>query len=183
MSGTASPRVRPARPADADRIVALSGNVQAALTASGSLQQFGPIPAATVAAHIAAGTALVLDDGVDLVGGVFIEPEFAPASPELLTIFAKLSLPPDAAPRWWLQKLMIAPQRQGNGLGLLLLDAARARVRAQGGGTIVLDCWAGNAKLRAFYTAAGFHFHGEFVEEDFSVAAFTWPATERVNAL
>lgn len=155
--------------------MALSGRVQAALTASGSLQQFGPIPAATVAAHIAAGSALVLDGSAALLGGVFIEPEFAPVSADLLMIFAKLSLPASAAPRWLLHKLMIAPERQGGGLGLLLLDAAKQRV-AERGGTLALDCWAGNAKLRAFYSAAGFRFHGEFTEEDFSVAAFIWTA-------
>jgi GNAT superfamily N-acetyltransferase len=175
MSNETALRVRPATRDDEAAIVTLSASVQARLTASGSLQQFGPIAAATVAAHVAAGSSLVLDDGAALLGSVFIEPEFAPATPELLTIFAKLSLPASTAPRWWLQKLMIAPERQGNGLGVLLLAAAKQRV-AERGGTIMLDCWSGNAKLRAFYSAAGFHFHGEFFEEDFTVAAFTWTA-------
>jgi GNAT superfamily N-acetyltransferase len=176
MSNEPAMRVRPATSGDEAAIVALSASVQARLTASGSLQQFGPIPAATVAAHVAAGSSLVLDDGAALLGGVFIEPEFAPATPDLPSIFAKLSLPAAAAPRWWLQKLMIAPERQGGGLGVLLLNAAKERVAGCGGGTIMLDCWAGNTKLRAFYSAAGFRFHGEFIEEDFAVAAFTWTA-------
>ncbi len=169
--------VRPATPRAIDAIVELSRRVQERLTASGSLQQFGPIPRETVAAHVAAGSALLLvDTGGELLGGVLVEPEWAPASAEIGRVFTELALPPSRGPRWWLQKLMIAPERQGGGLGHLLLDGVRRHIVAHGGGTVVLDCWAGNEKLRGFYLADGFHFHGEFHEEGYDVAAFTWTA-------
>ncbi len=169
--------VRPARQEEIDAIVELSRRVQQRLTASGSLQQFGPIPRVTAAAHVAAGSALLLiDGGGEPIGGVFVEPEWAPATPEFGRVFAELALPPCRGPRWWLQKLMIAPERQGGGLGHLLLDGVRRHIVAHGGGTVVLDCWAGNDKLRAFYLAAGFRFHGEFHAEGYDVAAYTWTA-------
>jgi hypothetical protein len=34
-------------------------------------------------------------------------------------------------------------------------------------GAIVLDCWAGNSKLRDFYQQAGFTSHGIFAVEDY----------------
>lgn len=175
--------VRPATVDEVDTIVDLSRRVQERLTASGSLQQFGPLPRETADAYVAAGCALVLarnerdHETEPLLGGVFIEPERAPVASEIARVFAELALPPARGPRWWLQKLMIAPERQGGGLGHLLLDGVRRHVSAHGGGTVLLDCWAGNAKLRAFYLKDGFSFHGEFREEGrYDVAAFTWTA-------
>jgi hypothetical protein len=40
--------------------------------------------------------------------------------------------------------------------------------------TIVLDCWAGNAKLRDFYQRAGFTSHGIFPVQDFEVMVFVF---------
>lgn len=165
-------RVRPAQPEDLSAIAAMSQAVQDRLTASGSLQEFGPIPEATIAAHIAARTAHVLDA---VVGGVFVECEQAPVTPNLAAIFRTLKAPRAGGPRWWLQKLMIAPDRQSDGLGLVLLDGVKRHVASQGGGTIVLDCWAGNVKLRDFYARAGFRLHGEFhADGGYDVAAFTF---------
>jgi GNAT superfamily N-acetyltransferase len=166
--------VRPARLDEVAALVDVSRRVQERLTASGSLQQFGPIPYTIVAAHSAAGTALALDDDGALIGGVLVEPDTAPVRRDLETVFAAIGLPPAGRTRWYLQKLMIAPERQGDGLGNLLLDGARQLVRERGGGLLALDCWAGNEKLRAFYTAAGFTLHGEFAAGGFDVAAFTW---------
>jgi len=169
--------VRAATAGEIDAIVDLSRRVQERLSASGSLQQFGPIPRAAAAAQIAAGNALVLLDGAGaLLGGVFVEPERAPASSAIARVFAELARPPSQGPRWWLQKLMIAPERQGDGRGHVLLDGVPRHVEAHGGGTVILDCWAGNARLRAFYLADGFSFHGEFHADGYDVAAFTWTA-------
>jgi GNAT superfamily N-acetyltransferase len=168
--------VRPAVTDEIDAMVALSRRVQEKLTASGSLQQFGPIPRASVADYVARGCALVLVEAAagELLGGVFIEPEFAPVSSQIARVFNELDLPAVHSPRWWLQKLMIAPERQGGGLGNVLLAGVRRHVEAHGGGTVLLDCWAGNEKLRAFYCADGFSLHGEFHAEGYDVAAFTW---------
>jgi len=164
--------VRPAEPPDIAAIVDLSRRVQERLTASGSLQEFGPIPTETVAAHVAAGTAHVLERDEGIIGGVFLEPEATPVTPRLRAMLAGWGLNTDGTPLWFLQKLMVAPEERGAGLGLTLLDAAREHVRSHDGGAIVLDCWAGNDKLRAFYTDAGFHLHGVFREKEYEVAVF-----------
>lgn len=169
--------VRRAIADDVPALVELSRRVQDKLTASGSLQQFGPIPRATVAAHVAAGSASVLVAGADVIGDMFVEPNSdEPVTPGLAEILRKLGFTAADAPLWFLQKLMIAPERQGDGLGRLLLDAARAHILATGGGTLALDCWVGNGKLRDFYTRAGFTLHGEYRDEGFAVAVFRWNA-------
>jgi GNAT superfamily N-acetyltransferase len=161
--------VRPATTSDIAYIADLSARVQAKLTASGSLQQIGHIPIVQVAAQVAARTASLLIEGDKLRGSVFVEPMTEQILPDI-------PRPPQAAsgtPLWFLQKLMIEPQLQGRGLGNLLLDAAKEVVATQGG-ILLLDCWAGNTKLRAFYTNAGFKLYGVFPVRDFEIAIFTW---------
>lgn len=41
-------------------------------------------------------------------------------------------------------------------------------------GRALLDCWAGNAALRDFYTRAGFTHLGDFPEADYRVSVFGW---------
>jgi len=166
-------QVRIAEAGDIATILELSQQVQEWLTASGSLQEFGPIPVATIVAHVAAGTAHVLDDVGVLKGGAFVEPAAAPVTPELAQILASLRLLPAAQRLWWLQKLMVAPDYQGHGLGLMILEGVKLHVAVHGGELVGLDCWAGNAKLRDFYTRAGFQLHGELAESGFEVAVFT----------
>lgn len=55
----------------------------------------------------------------------------------------------------------------------MFLKEALSLLRAkEGAGIVVLDCWAGNGKLRAFYERVGFVLHGEFPEEDYRIAVF-----------
>ena len=54
-------------------------------------------------------------------------------------------------PHYYLHALMIEPAEQGKGLGLRFLDGVREQVVPDQRGTIILDCWAGNHKLRDFY--------------------------------
>jgi GNAT superfamily N-acetyltransferase len=77
-------------------------------------------------------------------------------------------------PVWFLSKLMIDPARQGSGLGYSLLEGVQADVARRGAGAIVLDCWAGNDTLRAFYSRAGFTLYGVFPAGGFEVAVFVW---------
>jgi hypothetical protein len=39
---------------------------------------------------------------------------------------------------------------------------------------LYLDCWAGNKKLRNFYSNAGFDFIGDFPEEDYMISVFKY---------
>jgi GNAT superfamily N-acetyltransferase len=193
------PAVRRASPADVDWIVGLSARVQAALTASGSLQQIGPLPRAMVESAVQAGNAFLLEvrppqteDGFQLggrpfqakvgfqieapagrVGSVLVDPAATyPALP--LAEWGLDALPP---PHWYLHALMLEPSYQGRGLGKPFLDGVQDRVVPNRHGTIILDCWAGNHKLRDFYHRAGFRLHGVFPTPlGFDVAVFVSPA-------
>lgn len=160
--------VRSATIADSSYIVNLSARVQDALIASGSLQQLGPIPDERVAALVAGSYAHILIDSRRPIGSVFV----APASEEIIARFGPQPFA-EGKPVWFLSKLMIEPQQQGKGLGNLLLDAAKDIV-TRIGGVLALDCWAGNDKLRMFYTRAGFRLHGIFPDNQFEVAVFIW---------
>ena len=161
--------VRPATASDITYIANLSARVQAKLTTSGSLQQIGPIPITQVAVQVAAGNAYLLERDGQPLGSVFLEPMME-------QILPGVPRPPRVAsgtPLYFLSKLMIEPQMQGQGLGNLLLDATK-EVVAKSGGILLLDCWAGNDKLRAFYTNAGFKLYGVFPVSDYEIAVFTW---------
>lgn len=171
----ADPAVRRATPADVDWIVALSARVQTALTASGSLQQIGPLPRAMVESAVQAQNAFLLEDPSGGLGSVLVDPAAAyPALP--LAAWGLDALP---APHWYLHALMLEPSQQGKGLGKRLLDGVRERVVPGQHGTIILDCWAGNHKLRDFYQRAGFLLHGVFPTSlGFGVAVFISPAPQ-----
>ena len=161
-------KVRRAERDDIAFIVDLSRRVQEKLSASGSLQQIGPIPRETVAAQVNAGTAHILDEGSRRLGSVFVEP--VPVES-----LGRWKLDDPALKPWFLHKLMLEPGEQGRGLGAHFLEGIKAYVASwQPGGTIVLDCWAGNDKLRDFYTRAGFKLHGVFPANGFEVAVFTY---------
>jgi methyltransferase len=164
--------VRIAKPPDIESIVALSGRVQDTLTATGSLQQIGPIPAATVAAHVAAGTSYVLNRSGQVIGSLFMEPVTdTPISPNLRSNFEAWQFDL-TQPHWFLQRFMLAPEARGEGLGRLLLDTVVMGVAARGGGTVVLDCWAGNTKLRRYYHDAGFSLKRDWNTGEFEIAVF-----------
>lgn len=160
--------VRPATPADIAYIVALSARVQDALTIAGSLQQLGPLAATKVARQVAATTAYLLLDTTTPIGSVFIEPLLD----YLLPNVPLQPLRETGRPLYFLSKLMLEPAQQGRGLSSLLLDAAKEVTRD---GLLLLDCWAGNTKLRTLYTAAGFSLYGIFAEGDYQIALMLYP--------
>lgn len=159
-------QVRRARPDETGWIVDLSARVQAALTSSGSLQQIGPLAEKSVQESIAGGNAYVLETAEGRLGGVLVDP-LANNSPYII----KWGLQALPGPCWYLHALMLEPGKQGQKLGLDFLDGVKHLVLSAAG-TIILDCWAGNAKLRDFYHRAGFAFHGVFPENDYEVAVF-----------
>jgi GNAT superfamily N-acetyltransferase len=160
--------VRRATMDDAEWIVELSRRVQKALTASGSLQQIGPLPHAIVEASIQAEAAYLLEISSDRLGSVLVDP----AIPTYQHYLTQWGLDTLAGPLWYLHALMIEPGEQGKGLGKVFLDGVRKWAIPDKVGTVVLDCWAGNEKLRDFYLRAGFLFHGVFPVRDYEVAVF-----------
>ncbi len=159
-------RVRPAVLADADWMVDLSGRVQRMLTAAGSKQQIGPLPQEVVELAIQAESAYIFEIGQRRIGSVLVD-----SVENSLPIIVRWGLHELPAPLWYLHALMLEPDEQGKGLGLSFLEGLK-RLVIPTSGTIILNCWAGNAKLRAFYQRAGFTFHSVQPVEDYEVAIF-----------
>jgi diamine N-acetyltransferase len=67
-----------------------------------------------------------------------------------------------------LTRLYVDPGVQGRGIGRLLLRHAESLAQADGHAGVWLTAWAGNAKARAFYLAAGYADLGrwDYVFED-----------------
>src|SRR5260370_31996878 len=108
-------KVRRAEQDDIGYIVDLSRLVQEKLTASGSLQQIGPIPRETVEAQVNAGTAHILDGGSRSLGSVFV-------GPVTIGSLGRWKLDNPALKPWLLHKLILEPEEQGRGLGAHFLE-------------------------------------------------------------
>ncbi|MET8709252.1 N-acetyltransferase [Streptomyces californicus] len=63
---------------------------------------------------------------------------------------------PQASAAGYVHRLMVAHADVPPGSGRRLLRAAEQRVAATGRGLVRLDCLAGNARLNAYYLAAGY---------------------------
>jgi ribosomal protein S18 acetylase RimI-like enzyme len=72
----------------------------------------------------------------------------------------------------YLHSLAVAQSVHGKGIGCSLLSHAERLTAERGKSLLRLDCWAGNARLRAYYEAAGFTCVREAVEETWSCALF-----------
>jgi GNAT superfamily N-acetyltransferase len=163
--------VRRATSHDSEWIVDLSARVQAALAAAGSLQQIGPLPIDMVEMSVQGGYAYLLERAGQRLGSVLVDPldgSYPYTLPYPVVGWGLQTLP---EPLWLLHALMLDPSEQGNGLGLTFLEGVKQLALLERG-TIVLDCWAGNSKLRDFYHRAGFTHHGDFPVKDYEVSVF-----------
>ncbi len=165
---------------EAEWIVDLSARVQAALTAAGSLQQIGPLPIEMVGMSIRGEHAYILEREGRRVGSVLVDPldgvyPYTSAIP--IVGWGLQTLP---APLWYLHALMLDPSEQGQGLGQIFLEGVK-RLALCEGGTITLDCWAGNTKLRDFYQRAGFTHRGDFPVKDYEVSVFSFSSPIQQN--
>ncbi|GCE08659.1 GNAT family N-acetyltransferase [Dictyobacter aurantiacus] len=168
----ASLLVRLARPEEVSYIVDLIDRVQQKLIDMGSLQVIGPIAQERVSAYVATQTAFVLEEtgSGKLLGSVFVSPVTVEDCPWLV----KWQLADTLEQPWFLRTLALEPELQGRGLGLQFLAGLKSLLALSNPQAMIfLDCWAGNATLRAFYTRVGFNLHGVFPERDYSVAVFT----------
>ena len=161
--------VRTARIDDINPIVDLLRRAQEKFEASGSVQRLMVLERDDVVENVRRGAAHVLAMEQSILGVVFVEP----APKETMPVLVSWGL--DEEPQlWFLRSLVVEPARQGQGLGLRLLDGVNKYIASFGPGTIVLDCWAGSGKLREFYTRAGYELQGEFPNStgEYSVAVF-----------
>ncbi len=76
----------------------------------------------------------------------------------------------------YLYRIAVHPQVQGAGVGEAVCTWVKAYA-INNNKTVYLDCWAGNEKLKAFYTKAGFDCLGEFPEEDYKISVFRYKPT------
>lgn len=169
-------KVRFAALGDGEAVVDLRNQVQAALTASGSLQELDALNTAKVNAAIARKECFVLQHTngtrTDIIGCAFVRQmvershfQFIDESIDILKF-----------PKPWpcLHTFMLHPSLQRKGLGLpFLADIVDALSGHPGyaSGTLFLDCWDGNTKLRDFYNRASFDFLG-IAYKGFHVAVF-----------
>jgi len=164
-------QVRRAFEDDAQWIVDLSFRVQKSLTASGSLQEIGPLSLQTVEISTRGGFAYLLEMNGLRIGSVLVEPLDGKYSNTQKIQYVKWGVNNLPCPLWFLQSLMLEPSEQGKGLGSTFIDGVLRLIKDQGG-TIILDCWAGNSKLRTFYELAGFVHHGEFSQNDYEISVY-----------
>lgn len=84
--------------------------------------------------------------------------------------FDFLSIEPQSK---YLYRIAILPEYQGKNLGIEIVNYSCQYARKLNK-TLYLDCWAGNEKLRNFYSSAGFEFIGDFPEEDYMISVFKY---------
>lgn len=71
----------------------------------------------------------------------------------------------------YLYQIAIHPEYQGKGYGTVISSWACQYARSLGE-ELYLDCWAGNQKLKHFYSENGFTYVGDFPEEDYYISVF-----------
>jgi len=71
----------------------------------------------------------------------------------------------------YLYRIAILPEYQGKGLGSSIVEFSLDYSKNMGK-SLYLDCWAGNEKLRSFYSNTGFDFIGNAPEEDYFISVF-----------
>ncbi|PPJ49837.1 hypothetical protein CBER1_03298 [Cercospora berteroae] len=157
---------------DAQAVVDLSADVQNALTASGSLQQIGPLVLQDVKKAIATGHCYAIKNDARLVGCAFAKPMTPSVIAEEYEA-QPLNISHHVHPWLYMHSIMLRPDLQGRGLGRVLVDGAVQCIELKHArGTIFLDCCAGNDKLKAFYKRGGFEFVQNLAQQDYEVALF-----------
>ena len=172
MALSSSHQTRRATRDDARWIVDLSSRVQADLTSKGSAQVIGPLALQSVESSIQNGHGFVFgilqhDRLIDIATGLIDEysNNYALSGEEMKEMLGK---------KWVLHAVMIEPDSQGAGSGKIFLSEVLEKMGQESEGVVLLDCFAGNKKLRAFYESVGFVLLREVPEEDYLVAVFTY---------
>lgn len=73
----------------------------------------------------------------------------------------------------YISQIAITPNYQGINLGKEITSFA-CTLAEKCNQTLYLDCWAGNNKLKEFYIRNGFHYIGDFLEEDYYISIFQY---------
>jgi GNAT superfamily N-acetyltransferase len=73
----------------------------------------------------------------------------------------------------YLCRIAILPEYQGQKFGMDIIRFSKEYSR-NNGKSLYLDCWAGNRRLRDFYSGAGFEHLGDVPEDDYFISVFKW---------
>jgi ribosomal protein S18 acetylase RimI-like enzyme len=73
----------------------------------------------------------------------------------------------------YLSQIAISPEYQGKNLGRTITDYTCSFVKKINK-TLYLDCWAGNEKLKEFYSNNGLQYIGDFPEENYFISIFKY---------
>ena len=73
----------------------------------------------------------------------------------------------------YLSQIAILPEFQGRNFGSSITQFACSFVKELKK-TLYLDCWAGNEKLKEFYSRNGLEYIGDFPEEDYYISIFKY---------
>ncbi|WP_185903575.1 GNAT family N-acetyltransferase [Lysinibacillus sphaericus] len=73
----------------------------------------------------------------------------------------------------YLSQIAILPKFQGKNIGSAITEFACFFVKELDK-TLYLDCWAGNEKLKQFYSRNGLKYIGDFPEENYFVSIFKY---------
>lgn len=160
-------QVRPAAASESERILKNAQAAQKKLIRAGSEQQISGYSERNVYARIKRSELWALEVSGVVIGSAFVEP----ATPKRFPQISSWNAVPDDYSGWFLYGLVIHPERQGQGWGRALLDGICQKLELTAP-SMLLDCWAGNTKLRCFYIDAGFDLHGIFPEAGYEIAVF-----------
>ncbi len=161
-------KVREAVSTQASCLLKIAQAAQDKLTDAGSAQQIAGYTPQNITERMERGEVFVLEVSGSVLGSAFVEP----AAPERFPQIAAWDAVPGGCPAWFLYGLVIHPEHQGRKWGQKLLHAICLQEKLAPPAAVLLDCWAGNTRLRRFYADAGFALHGVFPEEDYEVAVF-----------
>jgi GNAT superfamily N-acetyltransferase len=73
----------------------------------------------------------------------------------------------------YLSQIAILPEFQGKNIGSAITKFACSYAKGLDK-TLYLDCWAGNKKLKQFYSRNGLEYIGDFSEENYFVSIFKY---------
>lgn len=73
----------------------------------------------------------------------------------------------------YLYRIAILPEYQGKSIGNKITNYA-FKISKNSNKALYLDCWAGNKKLKKFYTGVGFDYCGDYPEDDYMISVFKY---------
>ncbi|MBB6673793.1 GNAT family N-acetyltransferase [Cohnella nanjingensis] len=158
--------VRQAKFHDVDQVMKVLNEATADLISKGINQWSYPWESEMIKNEITFNHCFVLE--VDqVVGGTFFISD--------IDSLSQLPIEPGSK---YLSKMAILPELQGNGFGAKMIAFACSFAKNKGS-ILYLDCWAGNDKLKSFYSHNGLEYVGDFPEEDYFISVFRSPESNR----